>query len=165
MALHTVDMIRRLASGVRPDGGRPSKGTRPFETLGFDALLMDAARDVRPTGRPVHLGAGLEFDLNEEEASGLSLALDRAEAKGVEQLLALTARGVMVLDVHERTIRSLDDASDDDVRTGIDGAVVLGGIGGGDEPKGASAEDLARGLRRYGSASLVRVLAQREESS
>jgi len=162
MSLHTIDMIRRLASGVRPDGGRASRGRRPFEALSFAELLGESARDVRPSGRPLRLGPGVEAELDDDLRDRLGLALDRAEAQFVERLMAVTDAGVMVLDVRERTVRSVESSPGDGVTAGIDGAVVLGGPGGGSEEAGASAEELARGLRRVGSASLSRVLAAHE---
>lgn len=162
MALHTVDMIRRLASGVRPDGGRVKKGDRPFESRSFAELLGDTSRDVRPSGRPVHVAPDVELELEDEQEERLAFALDRAEARFVERLMAVTSQGVMVLDVLTRTVRSVDENPDDEVMAGIDGAVVLGGLGNNENERGPSSEELARGLRRVGSASLVRVLAQGE---
>ena len=162
MSLHTIDMIRRLASGVRPDGGRASRGKQPFEARSFSELLGDTAHDVRPSGRPLHVGSDVDAELDEDLRDRLGFALDRAEAQFVERLMAVTDAGVMVLDVPARTVRSVDPSPDDGVMAGLDGAVVLGGLGGGGGDNGASAEELARGLRRVGSASLSRVLAAQE---
>ncbi len=163
MALHSIDMFRRLGSGVRPDGARPKPGTRPFESLSFSQMLSGLGGESRPSGRPVHLPDEIELDLDDETREAVSFALDRAEAKNIERLLAVTGAGVLVLDVPTRTVRSAESAPDDEVMSGIDGAVVLGGLAEGSEPRGATSEEMARGLRRLGSASLVRVLAQGEQ--
>jgi len=159
----TIDMLRRLASGITPDGLRPRKASKPFESLSFTELFADASRPVRASGRPVHSAADIETEFDDELLEKIGFALDRAEAQGLENILAITGSGVLMVDVHERTIRSAEAAPGEDLLTGIDGAVVLGGIrsdGEAESDAGPTSEEVARGLRRLGSASLMRVLAQ-----
>ena len=164
MSLQPIDMLRRLASGVTPDSRRTRRASAPFESRSFADLMIESAKPVCPSGRPVRNGPDLDedFELSDEERERLSLALDRAEAQFMESLLAVTSEGVLVVDVEERTIRRAEDAPGDELFSGIDGAVVVGGLGGGDSDERADAEGVARGLRTLGSASLVRVLAQRD---
>ena len=103
------------------------------------------------------------MELDDETREAVSFALDRAEAKSIGRLLAVTGAGVLVLDVPTRTVRSAESAPDEEVMGGIDGAVVLGGLSDGSQSRGATSDEMARGLRRLSSASLVRVLAQGEQ--
>ncbi|MEQ9616914.1 MAG: hypothetical protein RLN60_02645 [Phycisphaerales bacterium] len=162
MPLQPIDMLRRLASGVTPDGRRAKRASAPFESRSFADLLTESSRPVRPTGRAIleHAELDEEFELDEDERERLSFALDRAEAQFMESLLAISSAGVLVVDVNERTIRRAEDAPDDELFTGIDGAVVIGGLNPKETDTAERAEHMARRLRTLGSASLLRVLSQ-----
>jgi len=160
MSLQPIDMLKRLASGVTPDGKRARRSNAPFETQSFADLLLESSRPVRATGRLVFTDPGLELELDDEEMDKLALALDRAEAQYMESLLAITSEGMLIVDVAERTIRSADDAPGEDLVSGIDGAVVLGGLKDDSDDDRETSEAVARNLRTLGSASPVRFIAQ-----
>jgi len=159
LSLQPIDMLRRLAAGVTPDGKRARRSNAPFETRSFADLLLESSRPVRASGRPVRTDQDVEIELDDDEMEKLALALDRAEAQFMGSLLAISSSGVLIVDVAERTIRSADDAPGDELVTGIDGAVVLGGLGDDSAGDREVAEAVARGLRTLGNASPVRLIA------
>ncbi len=162
----SLDLLRRLGSGVRPDGAggvtpRPASLT---QGASFADLLRAAKGGEIETGRSLRLAEGVVgAELSAGQLDRLSQATDRAEASGATRLLALIDGKAVTIDVTTRTALSVADAAAEGrapVMTGIDSVVIVPGAGGGAGGAGAEAAHAAPRVRGLASnAALARLLA------
>lgn len=156
----SLDLLRRLASGVRPDGagGASARPATLTQGASFAELLHAAKGGEIGTGRSLRLAEGVgAADLSTDQLERLSGATDRAEASGATRLLALIDGKAVTIDVTTRTALSVTDAGPEGrapVMTGIDSVVIVPASAGA-EP--AHAAPRVRGLAS--NASLARLLA------
>ena len=107
-------------------GGDAGEFGRVFDqTIGQDLNQVKA-----PLKFSAHASQRLsdrKIQLNQETMAKISDAVDRAEAKGVEESLVLTPEAALIVSVKNRTvITALDrNALQGNVFTNIDGAVIL----------------------------------------
>jgi hypothetical protein len=100
MALATVDMLRRLGSGVRP-------GAESHLSRDGIAFVLPTTRGRRESGRTVQLAPGLEqsLPLSEKRLAQITQAADTAEAAGSRTMLVIDDRGAYLVDLPTRMIR------------------------------------------------------------
>ena len=144
MSVSAGDMLRRLASGVVPDGmgvpvsNRLNLGKAPGIGAGvhglgsFNELLKKAQLGAAESGLPVTLDAGLGVALTDSQLKRLGQAADRAEAEGFSTALVSLDSMTLVLDVAGRRVTQVATAQGRPV-TGIDGLIVAPPA----EPEGA----------------------------
>ena len=123
-----VNLLRRLGSGVIPDGasawvaGSPISASRPVAPIG-------AENGAIRTGRTVLVGAELEPALSMEQLENLADAADLAQAAGAANVVAIIDGRALTLDVPARRITGeipldIPAQTPGDVLAGIDAAVV-----------------------------------------
>lgn len=158
--LSPMDMLRRLGSGVRPDGagslGQPQAALT--QSASFADLLRAAKGGAAASGRTLRLAEGVSAaDLSPHQMERLARAADRAEAAGAGRVLALVDGKAVTIDVTTRTALSVADATGASGRamtlSGIDSVVIVPQEAGADT---AHAAPPVRGLTA--NASLARLL-------
>jgi len=134
------DMLKRLASGVRPDAFEPaarppnSTSAHSLDSMDFASLLRSVDAGQFASGLPVRSAPDSPIDLSHSQLDRLAVAADAAEAAGSRRLLALIDGQAVTIDVPQRsvvaggTIESFAGA----VQTDIDGFVLV--------PEGRAAE-------------------------
>jgi len=152
-------LLRRLGSGVRPDGAAPARARPPVDQAAFAALLQQARAGALGSGRPVLVGpeAQLVRPLREQERAQLAQALDAAQAAGARRLLALLGERPMLLDVESRQlVRELRSVAGgpavDDLVTGLDAAVALAPLHGAEDAEPTADGQEAQGAEAPGSS-------------
>lgn len=156
----STDMLRRLGSGVRPDGASAAPTVAAIEQRDFDDLLSRAGRGEIRSGRGLRFGAGVSGQFDEATMSLLGSAADAAEAAGARRLLAFVGDQSARIDVESREIRALSARTPGEVLTGFDAAVIVGETseesatarGPAFVRNAALGEILARGVRGNGVA-------------
>lgn len=136
MNLTAADMLRRLASGVVPDGsflaGLTGPGGAGFKQGNaanisvkgsFLDLLKKAATANPESGIPVTIDKGIGLLLNDDQMQRLSKAADKATAEGFSTALVSIDGINLVMDVDGRRITAVADPEGRAV-SGIDGAVI-----------------------------------------
>lgn len=150
MTTSPAEMLRMLASGVRPDGALARGGSTPVEGQAFAELLAGVRSGKVTSGREVTVSGGADVSLTPDQMQRLSVAADAAEARGVARLLAVVDDKAVVLDVASRTIEAQVSWPSDALQTDIDAVVVVPGAGAGlerlFEAAGSAAAGLARGV-------------------
>jgi len=129
MTSEAVNLLRRLGSGVIPDGASPAVFGSPIEGMDFPTLLVGAERGMIRTGRIVDIRAALEPELDSEQLENLADAADLARAAGVTSVVVTIDRRALLLDAPARQITGeipLDAPSKrpGDVLIGLDAIVV-----------------------------------------
>ncbi|MEQ8844119.1 MAG: hypothetical protein RIB58_04620 [Phycisphaerales bacterium] len=120
------ELLSRLASGVRPDGIRPTQPVAPLDQRSFDALLKDASSGVISSGLPVEIPATLDVTLSEKQSEGLATAVDAAAAAGAQRLLVYLGDEALTVDVPSRTAtRHIEDVREAGPIVDVDAAIVL----------------------------------------
>lgn len=163
-SFRSADLLRRLGSGVRPDGGRPAPGVEPIDGARFQSLLRLASQGSLSSGRPVIAarGAQLSRDLHDSELERLAQAADAAEALGVGSLIALVGERPMLLDVAARRVvrelrRGAERVAPEDVLVGVEAAVAIAPHKEPDEGDEAS-RAVAEARRERGGLSPLSVI-------
>lgn len=114
MPLLPTELLKKLGSGVRPDGVQ-SKRAPARDGVDFSALIASARAGKIRSNRP----AKLDSDQTDESWDGIrSLveeALDRAEAAGLSRLMIAHGSNLLMADVAQRSVHAVD----------ADGASVL----------------------------------------
>lgn len=123
--LHASDLLRRLSSGVRPDGEAPPCAGAPIESRGFAELLASARKGELRSDRPLSLSRGVEGALTEPQLDRLALAADAAEAEGAQRLLAIIDGKAVNIDIASRTVRSVEPSSAGRLMGDADSFVIL----------------------------------------
>lgn len=159
----SLDLLRKLASGIRPDGSTPSPGSSPIERDRFERLLSRARSGELASGRRLHAAPGVGEVFDEHVMEQLSQAADAAEAAGADRLLAWVGERMVRIDVPHRELQGVGGAEPGRVVTGFDAAVFFPGADessvrpGG--PRGVInaglAEFLARGVRDTPDAAVA----------
>jgi hypothetical protein len=144
MTTSSLDLLRLLGSGVRPDGGasvgasRSARTSGPnvsVESLDFGALLQKARAGALSSGRPVEVEAGANVSLTGPQLERLARAADAAEAAGATRLLAMIDGQSVVVDVTTRSVTgAFSGTAEAGLLTNIDAAVVIGPDGASGEP-------------------------------
>lgn len=120
MTSSSVDLLRKLASGVRPDGGAATSPKTPIEGLGFHELLQRVEGGAVSSGRPVRVGEGVNLSLSSDQLERLGVALDAAEAAGASRVLAVIDGHALSIDVNEREILDARGSGDAILRSDFD---------------------------------------------
>lgn len=131
MNIGAGEMLRRLGSGVRPDGAAASPAPTPLEAQGFAGLLAAVKKGAVGSGRGLEIVPGAKVALSSEQLDRLAAVTDAAEAAGSSRLLALIDGQQVTIDVPERRITG-GGAGPGGVLTDIDSVVVV--------PEGSAAE-------------------------
>lgn len=121
----STDLLRKLASGVQPDGTHRTSAPEAIERERFEGLLARIRGGGLGSGRPVRLSGDASIDFNEEQMSRLSDATDAAQAAGFERLLAYIDEHVLRVDVAQREARPVESRANGGLLTGFDAAVVI----------------------------------------
>lgn len=132
MNIAPADLLKRLASGVRPDGSVRSEAPEGLERQSFAGLLQSVRAGDIMSGRPLHQAPDLAVPLDAEQLSRLEVAADAAEAAGSTRTLALIDDVFATIDVGGRRVDATSARGDQSVITGIDGFVLV--------PQGRAAE-------------------------
>jgi flagellar operon protein len=114
-----VSQADRLEQRKRPDGG-PSEFDQVFDqTIANKSLKFSAHASQRLKDRKIDLDPATMAKLNE--------AIDKADAKGVQDTLVLTKDAALIVNVKNRTVVTAMDRSNltGNVFTNIDGAVLI----------------------------------------
>lgn len=126
MSLQPADLLRRLASGVRPGADAPaSSGAAPIESTGFSELLRAARAGELRSERPLSLAKGAEGKLSENQLERLAVAADAAEASGSRRLLAVIDGNAVTIDIDSRTVHSVTADYTSKVLSDVDSVVFL----------------------------------------
>jgi hypothetical protein len=128
MTIKASDMLRKLGSGVAPAGAARAVG----DTQGDFARMLDSARrgELR-SNQPVTISPRVEVELSQDQLTRLADAADRARASGLKNALVLIDGQALTLDVAQRTITGVFDASRGQA-AGIDGVVGASAAGQSD---------------------------------
>jgi|GEM_PF-2072294 len=144
--LHSAELLlRRLGSGVRPDGATKIAARAPVDAAAFRALLGRARSGALESGRAVVSApdAQLSTPLTNVELERIAGAADAAEAAGARRFVALLGDRPLVVDVAtRRMVRELRSESEriapSDVFTGVDAAVAIAPTKSSDEEDGVT---------------------------
>jgi hypothetical protein len=125
---HGNELLRRLASGARPDGARAAAPRASIQHItdslnGF-ASLLDASTRIgshRAIGVPPSLG----LELAEAIRQRLGRVADRAAGAGLGRVIAVIPEGVVMLDTGRRAVVEVLHDRGDEPLTGFDGLAVL----------------------------------------
>ncbi|MCA9305473.1 MAG: hypothetical protein KDA16_03010 [Phycisphaerales bacterium] len=121
----STDLLRKLASGVQPDGTHRTSAPEAIERERFEGLLARIRDGGLGSGRPVRLSGDASIELDDEQTSRLSDATDAAQAAGYERLLACIDQHVLRVDVAQREANPIESRADSGLLTGFDAAVVI----------------------------------------
>lgn len=119
------ELLRKLASGARPDGVRPRLPRAALDSMGF-ASLLDASTRLN-SDQPITLSERLDIELSDEVRQRLGRVADRSAQMGLKHIIAVVDAGVVAIDTGSRTVAAhLNDQGDEPV-VGFDGIAVLTG--------------------------------------
>lgn len=132
---HVMDSTLEVREQTRnPSVGKTDGGT-PLEESGISALDRSGLKkDLSAIKQPLKFSAHASQRLSERKIqldsatmSKVTDAIDRAEAKGIEDTLVLTNDAALIVNVKNRTvITAMDKQSlNGNVFTNIDGAVIV----------------------------------------
>ena len=140
---NSVDLLSRLASGVRPVGsGATTQGAGgSLENSSFADLLRLAREGGVEASRPLKIGREVAGSFGEDTLSALALAADAAEAAGATRLKAVVEGRTVTIDVLSREIVSSDEVAPGGLITDADAFIVIPG-----ETAGRPREDRAGAL-------------------
>lgn len=125
MDIAPVDLLKRLAAGIRPDGAAREARSASLEAMDFAGLLNSVRAGELASGRPVHPAPDLNVELTDDQLERLAVAADAAEAAGSERPVALIDGMVVAIDVTDRRITTAAAPAEAGVLTGVDGFVVV----------------------------------------
>lgn len=125
MYINASDLLKRLASGVRPDGSDGAARSRSIESEDFGSLLTSVRTGEIASGRTLSTRGGVDTELSPEQLERLGIATDAAEAAGSRRLLAMIDGGAVTIDVADRRIESHAESVSGTVLTEIDGFVLV----------------------------------------
>ena len=125
MTTSSVDLLRKLGSGVRPDSGPGPAGASSAGGIDFNALLQKVRSGEVSSGRPVTVASGAGVELSQEQLSRLSIAADAAEASGAHTLLALVDGKALTVDIPSRSVTGGPGALSGRVATDFDAFIVV----------------------------------------
>lgn len=131
-----ITSLPQVSGDNRNRGPVKKQGPGEFDQV-FDKVLQDKAEpalDLNQVRQPLKFSAHAtqrlqdrNIPLDQMLMSKLNVAVDRAEAKGLEDTLVLTDQAAFIVSVKNRTIVTAMDrnALSGNVFTNIDGAVVV----------------------------------------
>lgn len=124
-----VNLLRRLGSGVIPDGACAAVAGLPIERTDFPTLLVGAGRGKIRTGRAVLVRAELKQPLTMAQLTNLADAADLAQAAGASSVVTMIDDRALTMDVSARRITGeipleCPTLTPADVIAGIDAIVV-----------------------------------------
>lgn len=135
--IHSTDLLRQLAGGIRPDGASPAAPRAPFDARSFEQLLAGVRVGGERTDRPLTIARGVQEPLSPAELDALAAATDAAEASGSQRLLAVIDQKAVTIDVLDRTIESVTADTGTRLVQDVDSVVFLPGAGAGQADLGA----------------------------
>ncbi|MEM9083267.1 MAG: hypothetical protein AAGB34_06690 [Planctomycetota bacterium] len=134
MAINPVDMLKRLGSGIHPDGSALRRAHRPVESIGFTELLSRAKTNDTRAERPIHFESP-DPDPDDSESDPLSFTdhelreigrfVDAAEIEGIERLAVMVGGRLALVSVHDREITEVTDDAAHRLLGGVGGIAVL----------------------------------------
>ncbi len=110
-----VEMLRKLGSGVRPDGAQKSRRPSGAASLDFGEMIAAARVGRIRSDRPATWQRGDHDDELERCRDVLEEAMDRAEAAGIDTLIVALGAQLLRADVETRSLEPIE----------TDGASVL----------------------------------------
>lgn len=122
--LSPVDLLRKLSSGIRPEGISKRTPGAPIEHLPFDGLLEQIRRTGVSDVRPVRIDSNIDLELTEDEREVLAVAVDAAEARGSRRLLVVLRGKALNVEVAPREVNNAGDVLEARVLDGFDAVVV-----------------------------------------
>lgn len=108
MAMLPVEMLKKLGSGVRPDGAQKSRRSGGGGTIDFGALVAAARAGAIRSSRSVTWQRGDDEDDLERCRDVLEEALDRAEAAGLETLIVALGGRLFRARVPDRAVEPIE---------------------------------------------------------
>lgn len=115
MPLLPTELLRKLGSGVRPDGAQKHRPGAAAAPINFSELVESARAGHIRSDRPVSWDRPDHEDALERARSVIEQALDRAEAAGISTLLIAHGSALLKADVARRAVTEIES----------DGASVL----------------------------------------
>jgi len=125
MDLASIQLLRKLGSGVQPDGSPVRIGAPAIETIPFRDLVRRVETGALHSGKPVELDAGAGIRLEGEQLERLGVVVDAAEAAGTKRIVALIDGEVVSIDVDERRVDGANEELVGRVVTDLDGLVIV----------------------------------------
>lgn len=122
MSISPLDMLKRLGSGVRPDGSAAPAQTPAPDAGAFADLLAKVRAGEVSSGRRVECPDGCGVELTDDQLDRLSVVADAAEAAGAWRMVANIDGKSVVIDVEQRQVLSAADAG---IVTGVDAVVTV----------------------------------------
>ncbi len=107
MPLLPTELLKKLGSGVRPDGSH-RRHAQPGPSIDFASLIASARAGEIRSDRPVRWEHQPDLESDERLRPIIEKALDRAEAAGVSRLLIAHGGRLLAADVAQRRISSID---------------------------------------------------------
>jgi hypothetical protein len=104
MTSEAANLLRRLGSGVIPDGSGAMCADTAIEGADFPTLLVSAQRGLIRTGRVVEIHAELDPALTPHQLENLADAADLAQAAGAFNVIMAIDGRAMILDVAQRRV-------------------------------------------------------------
>lgn len=123
-----TDLLRRLGSGVRPEGPAaraPMSQPAGVESADFASLLDDVHAGKMASARPLSIASGAGVELSSDQMQRLAVAADAAEAAGAGRLLAMIDGQGVTIDVASRTITGGVEGLKGRVVTDVDAFIVV----------------------------------------
>ncbi|MFI4853600.1 MAG: hypothetical protein ACIAQF_01320 [Phycisphaerales bacterium JB065] len=108
MAMLPVEMLKKLGSGVRPDGAQKSRRSGGGGTIDFGAMVAAARAGSIRSPRSATWQRGEHEDDLERCRDVLEEALDRAEAAGIETLIVALGHRLLRADVPNRAVEPIE---------------------------------------------------------
>jgi hypothetical protein len=107
MPLLTTELLKKLGSGVRPDGAQRRRGTSE-PTVDFSELIASARAGKIRSDRPVRWEQETPCDCFDRLRPLIEQAIDRAEAAGASRLLIAHGNRLLSADVAHRSVSEVD---------------------------------------------------------
>ncbi len=175
MDLASIELLKKLGSGVRPDGASPPKGAAALETVPFEQLMRTVQTGTLHSGRPVEISTDSKVRLEGEQLERLAVVVDAAEAAGTDRVVALLDGEVVSIDVPERRVDGANEELVGRVVTDLDGLIIVPKKGaselralfaeGTQETSGAESIGPRSHVHNTTIASLLGTLAQSSEQA
>ncbi|MDX2114381.1 MAG: hypothetical protein SFZ24_02000 [Planctomycetota bacterium] len=166
----SLDLLKRLGAGVRPDPAVPAAARPAVESAGFSSLLEQARAGDFDSGRALGVEPGIKVKLSSEQLERLAAVADAAEAAGASRMLAVIDGQPVGIDVNNRTIIAGPDQLGSRMLTDFDAVVMVPdapprgvreALAGRARP--ARPEDPFAALQKPGNGSVAALLASLDQ--
>lgn len=99
-----AELLRHLASGIRPDGGSSGVQSPQLDSATFSELLARVRRGEVHSGTPLAVDPRAEVSLSVSQLERLSIVADAAEAAGLASIVAAIDGIAVRINIADRTI-------------------------------------------------------------